>query len=138
MSIYKIINVFSSLSQKRKTDNFIKRLNCKIPMQNCVNDVTYSTFLAQSGGLLRVMKVQLVKIVHMITKLNIVSSSQGIYTRKTQKHTNIACILTQLHLMSSTASDRTPRVTVLILSMLMRINNLCICQTFVRFVASDI
>ncbi len=51
MSIYKIINVFSSLSQKRKTDNFIKRLNCKVWLQNCVNDVTYSTFLAQSGGI---------------------------------------------------------------------------------------
>lgn len=47
--------------------------------------MTYSTFLAHSGGLLRVMKAQLVKIVHMITKLNIVRLGQGIRKQK-QKH----------------------------------------------------
>jgi len=77
---------FIVLEEKDNFDNFVKRLNCKI-MHNCVNDVTYSTFLAQSGGLLRVMKVQLVKIVHMITKLNIVSSSQG--SQQKHKHTQI-------------------------------------------------
>lgn len=32
--------------------------------------VTYSTFFAQSGGLLKVINAQLVKIVHMINMLN--------------------------------------------------------------------
>lgn len=35
---------------------------------------TYSTFLAHSGGLLRVMKAQLVRIVNMINMLNIVGT----------------------------------------------------------------
>lgn len=35
---------------------------------------TYSTFLAHSGGLLRVMKAQLVRIVNMINMLNIVEA----------------------------------------------------------------
>lgn len=36
------------------------------------NRRTYSTFLAHSGGLLRVMKAQLVRMVNMINMLNIV------------------------------------------------------------------
>lgn len=38
------------------------------------NAATYSTFLAHSGGLLRVMKAQLVRIVNMINMLNIVGT----------------------------------------------------------------
>lgn len=38
------------------------------------NKATYSTFLAHSGGLLRVMKAQLVRIVNMINMLNIVGT----------------------------------------------------------------
>lgn len=35
---------------------------------------THSTFLAQSGGLLSVMKAQLVRMVNMINMLNIVAT----------------------------------------------------------------
>lgn len=38
---------------------------------------TYSTFLVHSGGLLKVMNMQFVRIVHMISMLNKVASSQG-------------------------------------------------------------
>lgn len=38
------------------------------------NAATYSTFLAHSGGLLRVMKAQLVRMVNMINTLNIVAT----------------------------------------------------------------
>ena len=37
---------------------------------------TYSTFLAQSGGLLRVINAQLVRMVNMINTLNIVHGRQ--------------------------------------------------------------
>lgn len=40
---------------------------------------TYSTFLVQSGGLLMVMNIQLVRIVHMISMLNKVAASQGMW-----------------------------------------------------------
>lgn len=40
---------------------------------------TYSTFLVQSGGLLMVMNMQFVRIVHMISMLNKVASSQGMW-----------------------------------------------------------
>lgn len=45
---------------------------------------TYSTFLAHSGGLLRVMKAQLVRIVNMINMLNIV----GTKSRSPKEHLN--------------------------------------------------
>lgn len=38
---------------------------------------TYSTFLDHSGGLLKVMNTQLVKIVHIMIMLNTVDQSQG-------------------------------------------------------------
>lgn len=38
---------------------------------------TYSTFFDQSGGLLKVMNTQLVKIVHIMIMLNTVEKSQG-------------------------------------------------------------
>lgn len=40
---------------------------------------TYSTFLVQSGGLLMVMNMQFVRIVHMISMLNKVALSQGVW-----------------------------------------------------------
>lgn len=43
---------------------------------------TYSTFLAHSGGLLRVMKAQLVRMVNMINMLNIVETE----SRNTIEH----------------------------------------------------
>ena len=39
--------------------------------------VTYSTFFDHSGGLLKVMNTQLVKIVHIMIMLNTVEKSQG-------------------------------------------------------------
>lgn len=39
--------------------------------------VTYSTFFDHSGGLLKVMNTQLVKIVHIMIMLNTVEQSQG-------------------------------------------------------------
>lgn len=38
---------------------------------------TYSTFFDHSGGLLKVMNTQLVKIVHIMIMLNTVGQSQG-------------------------------------------------------------
>jgi hypothetical protein len=46
---------------------------------------TYSTFLVQSGGLLMVMNMQFVRIVHMISMLNKVASSQGIWDTTKEK-----------------------------------------------------
>lgn len=43
--------------------------DCKLGLL-CNWSKSYSTFFAQSGGLLRVMNTQLVMMVHMITTLN--------------------------------------------------------------------
>lgn len=40
-------------------------------------NITYSTFFDHSGGLLKVMNTQLVKIVHIMIMLNTVEQSQG-------------------------------------------------------------
>lgn len=57
------------LSQQNKT-------TCR-EAQEKTRSGTYSTFFDHSGGLLKVMNTQLVKIVHIMIMLNTVEQSQG-------------------------------------------------------------
>ena len=52
----------------------LKSENVLFSRQKWEKPVTHSTFLAHSGGLLRVMKAQLVRMVNMINMLNIVET----------------------------------------------------------------
>lgn len=55
----------------------IQWLNEKKTNRQINKRATYSTFFDQSGGLLKVMNTQLVKIVHIMIMLNTVEKSQG-------------------------------------------------------------
>lgn len=57
-------------------------LTPKYTIFHYTDTATYSTFLAHSGGLLRVMKAQLVRIVNMINMLNIVGTKSRNTTDK--------------------------------------------------------
>lgn len=62
-----------TVSQTVPIKRTLENLSVRFSFQEIVS--TYSTFFVQSGGLLKVINTQLVKIVHMISILNKVDYS---------------------------------------------------------------